>query len=246
MPKWETQSDPIRQPFRIGIHGKEFSGKTFHALTAPRDPVAYFHNNERLYGTLDHPRFASRDIRRFDYGEGIRGKNPEEVQDIARERVRELQEVAYEASSWANTIILDTDTDAWLVYRFAYFAGEKPSKSGRRDAIWAEINGAWRMLFNTMLSKGADLIVVSADKPVYVDHKETDQIVAKCSSIIPRLCDVRLETRVDNSAAGASFVAKVIKPGLDVRRIGEEFYDSDLPTIMESLYGRNVWEVNSD
>jgi len=167
------------------------------------------------------------------------------VQKVAQQRVAELQALANDASQWAGTIILDTETDLWTLYKYAFHGGEKADSKGGRRNNWAEINGVWRMFFSTLLSGRSDLIVISKDKPVYVDNEDTGRIVAKCSSEIPTLCEVRLEVeRVDTNGA-STFGAKVIKCN-DVARLGEVFYDSNLPAIMESLYGRNVWEVKGD
>jgi hypothetical protein len=246
MSQWLTQDDPIKQPRRIHIYGRDLCGKSYLALTAPRDPVALFHCQERLEGTLDLERFKSRDIRRYDFSTGVRGIRESEVQAAALTHVRAMHNVMYETTEWANTIVFDTETDWWTLYKYAAHGREK-AKTGKGQGTqrdnWAEVNGLWRMLLLTATAKGADLVIISKESAVYDENgKKTEQIKPKCSPDIYTVCDTRLEVARDISTGTPTFSATV-KKFPNPLMLETPFYDSDLPSILETLHGRPVWEV---
>lgn len=242
---WQTTVEELTaSPLMIEIYGRTYSGRTHLALThRPTQPTAFLHCSERIHGTIEQF-ISTRDIRVYDFGAAISGRTREEIKASADTSLSKFTDAWLDAVTWARTIILDTHTDTWELFRLAYFGGEKPETfkgMERREALWADINGAWRMLFTTAKTAGVDLVLTAKAKDEWKNDKPTGRIKSAGQKDIAYNCDIRLETSFVQAedASNNSFVARLAKAGINYRMTGVPLTNTTLPQVLSLIYGNS-------
>lgn len=225
----------------IEIYGRTYSGRTHLALTH-RAPIAFLHCAERISGTVE-AFISTKDVRVYDFGSRIEGRTCKEISISADASLNRFTDAWDDALTWARTIVLDTHTDLWELFRLKYFGGEKPeSLTGtRRDTMWADINGEWRLHFTKAKTAGVDLVLIGRAKDEYKNDKVTGGILSRGQKDIPYNCDIRLETSFAQAedASNNSFVARLVKAGINYRMTGVPLTNTTLPQVLSLVYGNS-------
>lgn len=148
------------------VYGDTDTGRTTWALSAP-EPIALIHAAEKIEGIVQ-PFAREKEIRVFDFSVDLsKTTNVDEAAALADKAWRQLRAAWYDAFTWARTIILDTDTDAWELIRFAFFGDLKPS-GGRIETNWGPVNAEWLSMFKHFKHQNrANVIVISQTKDEY-------------------------------------------------------------------------------
>jgi hypothetical protein len=240
---WQTTVEELTaSPLMIEIYGRTYSGRTYLALTH-RPPIAFMHCHERIAGTIEQF-IRDKDVRVYNFGAAISGRTREEISASASASVAAFTDAWLDALTWARTIVLDTHTDLWELLRLKYFGGEKPETfkgMERREALWADINGEWRMLFTAVKTAGVDLILIGKSKDEYKNDKLTGGIKSAGQKDISSNCDIRLETSFvqADDTSNNSFVARLVKAGINYRMTGVPLTNTTLPQVLSLVYGND-------
>ena len=245
--QWNTDPAALISPVCIEIYGPSYTGRTHLALTH-RAPIALLHYNERLSGTITCDAFKDKDIRTCNFALPIQGTGAQSISDSAMASL-DLFEANYDdALTWARTIIVDTHTELWEVMRFAYFGAEKPEivkgkgHEGRRDVMWADINGRWRLMRTKWKStSNIDLIFIGRSTEGYLNDKPTGKQASKGNKNIAYDADIRIETSKDLSG---DFKSTYIKPGINYALQGLTLPNVNMPMILSAIYSNTPadWE----
>ncbi len=148
------------------VYGDTDTGRTSWALSAP-GPIALIHAGEKIEGIVQ-PFAKEKEIRIFNFSVDLsKTTNTDEAAALADEVWRRLRAAWYDAFTWAQTIVLDTDTDAWELIRYAFFGAQKPEK-GRIETNWGPVNLEWHSLFKHFKHQNrTNVIAISQTKDEY-------------------------------------------------------------------------------
>lgn len=225
----------------VGIYGEGYTGKTQLASTL-REPIAFFHHSSEPSSTLESL-IKTRDIRVHVFGLGVKGRTREDRSESASLAVEPFVDDWIECLSWAKTIVLDTETGLWELLRLKYFGGESPQKfkgMDSKEAVWADINGEWRMLFIQAKSHNIDVVVISKHADKYKNNKVVG-IKSRGQKDIPGWCDIILHTSFvqADDVSNNSFCARLMKAGPNYRMTGVPLTNTTLPQVLSLIYGNS-------
>lgn len=227
---WEDViSEVTRRHVHMEAYGDTDTGRTSFACTAP-GPIALIHCSEKWEVAC---RFADKkDIKMVNFWSNLTGRL-EERSRRATECVDRMTNAYYEASEWAETIVLDTHNDGWTFFQFAEYGTQTPKeKSGA--LAWAEINSKWLSFIKHYKQPGLEdkcnVILIGQKKDEYKGQPpksyRTGKTVWGGQRGIPFNCDVRVELDRDESGG---FVGTVRKSWINDAVRGIEFSGNEGP-----------------
>lgn len=211
---WDAAPTELeRECVFASVYGDTDTGRTSWALSAP-PPIALIHAAEKIEGIVQ-PFAKEKEIRVFDFSVDLsKTANIDEAAALADKAWRRLRAAWYDAFTWARTIILDTDTDAWELIRFAFFGDLKPS-SGRIETNWGPVNAEWLSMFKHFKHQNrANVIVISQTKDEYTKAakgkmgERTGKTVRATQKNMGFLSEVVVRMRRDT---GGAFTATIEK-----------------------------------
>lgn len=227
---WEDAPTQLtRRDVFMLVYGDTSSGRTTFALSAP-GPIAYLHAAEKYEGIIQ-PAAREKEIKVHNFAPGIDPSLSEkEIAAEARRTWNGLKASWMDAYSWARTIIVDTDTDAWELIRLAYFGDVKPA-GGRLELNWGPVNSEWKTLMRTFKAQeGTNLILISQSTDEYTKPKKgmgerTGERVRTGQKSIPYMADVVVRTECDIQTQTYSSIVE--KPWWNGDMLGFELADED-------------------
>lgn len=175
-----------------GVGGREKTGKTNFALTAP-DPLAIFSLDIGTEGVVNKFKAAGKDIWVHEiempetYEESIKvwdgEKGSKEYPGVAPVYRKILKEPEI------RSIIFDTATEMWELLRLRRF--------GRTEKVmpyqYGPVNAEFRRMLKQPYSCQKNLILLQKMKPVYIDDKRTKDFENAGFADTPYLVQVNLE-----------------------------------------------------
>lgn len=250
---WEdAPSENIKRRCHISIVGETGTGKTTLALTGP-GPVALVNSDEKIEGIVqpfvkgEHVTCAGtpKRIRLLNFA-FVASDSEEDTAQRAQTLWQKVRRNILESPGWANTTIVDTETETWELARLGYFGTLKPS--GRTDNLYGPVNNDYRTLFKSFrLQDKCYIITIHHTKDEYVDKvvngKQTStrtgrQLRAgfKEMSTMP---DIILRTGKRIGAEGIEFTAEIEKGWYNAQSEGLVFSGEDLRLsfILETITG---------
>ncbi len=239
---WQTTVEDLSDtPNIIEIFGDTYTGKSHLALTG-RKPMSYLHFGERLKGTIE-PFIEKYDVRVCNFGKSVTGRSLEEIKRSAVESIDVLSDAWDESLEWSRTIVLDTHSQSWGMFKLKYFGAEKPEifqGMERREKLWAEINGEWRMLFVKAKAANVDLILIGNSKDLWKKNKVVGT-TSEAQKSIHGWCDIRLEMDFlqAEDPSNNSFKTTIVKPGINYRMAGVALTNTTLPQVLSLIYGND-------
>lgn len=257
--QWETVSDTMASRSCVmEVFGDTGTGKTRLSLTSP-GPIAYFYAHETGKGLVEAEVAKGKEIRRLNFGGVFRG-NEVEIAQQARTLLDNLEKEIYNAYTWARTVILETHTELWQLFRYAYFGALKPS-AGRVDRNYDPVNARFLSLMNNarQFSETVNTVLVGHTddewtRPTEGQGTKTGRTVrATTSKFVERKADVIIRT--DYPVLGGSFKFRLEKCWLHASQfLGQEFENPEddngelaygLPDILGMISGTdsNEWKV---
>lgn len=173
--QFEDMLDTIDRHLSIELIGPEQSGKTYIALTAP-GPIAYFDmdDNDRPVVRKIREKWPDKVIKKmsFEIPKGLVVNEKLQKMAIA-ERNRYL-----DAWTWAcesdkvKTLVMDTGTDAWELWRYAEFGAESS-----RARNYGGLNSQFAAMLRMPRRHGKNLAVINRTKDQWKDDKPTGAII---------------------------------------------------------------------
>lgn len=240
--QWNTDPAILQTyPRRIHIYGPSGTGRTYLSMTH-RAPIALLHCGETITGTVDEF-MATKDVREYNFSAGdIKARSRDELAAVAERTVAKFTDAYIDALTWANTIVIDTESELWEEYRFKYFGGEKPETltGTRREALWGDINAEWRMIHKRWKeAKGPDLVMISMSSEGYLNNKPTGRQTPKGNKTVHYNSDIQIETSHDGEYFGT-----VTKAGINDQVRDLKLPRPTLPLILASIYSNSPsdWE----
>ena len=166
-------SDEIQEVPRravVSLSGKEKTGKTRWALTAP-DPIVFFNIDIGTEGVIE----------KFQTGKGVPKKQiliynvsvpKEATQNVYENTWNDFKAKAKTSYGLkGGTVIFDTGTEAYELNRLARF--------GKLTQVmphhYAEVNNEWRDLIRTAYDSDMNTVLVHKLKPRYVNNTRTSE-----------------------------------------------------------------------
>jgi hypothetical protein len=184
------------------VYGDTGTGRTSFALSAP-GPIALLHTAEKIDGIVE--RFAAQKlVRCVNFAGVFDGNTLDEVARQAEVNWDMLVAAWSDAFSWAKTIILDTDTEAWELLRYARFGGLKPD-GGRVDYNYGPVNAEWKNMFKRFkLQEATNVVVIGMTSDEYKEDaggggmgKRTGRTIRAGQKAVPFMADVIVRTAKD-------------------------------------------------
>ena len=168
------------------IYGETSTGKTTLALSAP-GPIALFTANEKIDGIVQ-PFAREKEVRIFNFG--LDAKDPAKS---AKSLWPVFKAAIADAQTWARTIVIDTDSEAYELVRYAVFGKLLQVKPYHYE----KVNTAWKAVLNPFrgLNKTCNLVAVSKIKEVYKNDKGTGEMVPSGQKDMRFMADVVVRTR---------------------------------------------------
>jgi len=142
------------------ISGEVGAGKTHYCLTAP-DPIVVFNIDRGLEGVVEKEEFEEKEIYQhvIDWSPG--GLEESDLEIRAVELRNEFQEKIKDAVTWARTIVVDTESRLWQLYRYARFGG--PNSGNLKD--YDRLNQEFEDFINLIKGvKGVNLFLIRSMK----------------------------------------------------------------------------------
>lgn len=148
-------------------------------------------------------------------------------------------------SSWADAIIIDTDTEAWELKRLAAFGTVTPK--GRTDRLYGPVNAQFRQLHrNVNRVHRKHLVTIHQVKEEYVDKVKngeptsvkTGKMVRASWKEIPYLADIIIRTGFDDGEFNATIEICKLDPAMKGMVIEQS--DLDLTTIIAMATGTDA------
>lgn len=213
------------------IYGDTGTGRTTLALTAP-GPIALIHAAEKLEGVVQ-PFSKEKEIKLLDFSVDLSSSNgQDQIAKEATETWRRLRTAWYDAFSWAKTIVLDTDTEAWELIRLAAFGALQPTK-GRIDSNYGPVNAEWRSLFKHFRHQDScSIIAIGQTKDEYKEAKRggmgerTGRTIRAGQKEVSYMADVVVRTSRD--LTDNSFQARIEKGWWNAHVEGLELEDEEI------------------
>jgi len=229
----------------INIVGPSDSGKSTLALTAP-DPIVYLHASiEKTDGIIQLARQKGKDVRPWFFGGFSNAASTEQRASDYMIFWREFINRYIDAWSFASSIVIDTETYAWLLDRNAHFGAIAPKdkidpitgkkKRGRRDANWAEPNEQWMRMFECAKDqqrkhKRCNLILISHAAPKYENQQIVPgQYTRKGQGQVKFLSDVQVmcASHQDPMTRKTTYHAKITKAWFNTFALMQEVSSID-------------------
>jgi len=200
--KWRPASPTLtRRSALVGIFGPTDTGRTTLATTS-RKPIAIIGTGEKLeqvwqeIPNTDDIRWVQLPAILQHGSKGLTGRDL--TADNAKLAIEFLIEVWMDAFTWANTVILDTVDDAWVLSQLAGFGATKPvgSKTGRLD--WGPVKGEHSAIIKYGRERTEQddkmCILVAGEGDIYSGGKPTGRVTMAGESKTCRACDVVSQT----------------------------------------------------
>lgn len=162
-------------PYRLiwRSHGLEKTGKDHFGLTAP-GPIAIHSFDIGLEGVVEKflkPPFSPKEIYAIEY-EYEAGKTTKQDAEDLRDRFIEDFHVALKR---ARTIIIDTETEVWEVYRHAEFGTNQQGVATDAPKDYVKLNNSYRDMIQLAYDTGVNLQLIQKVKEKWISVKEVDR-----------------------------------------------------------------------
>ena len=215
------------------IWGVDKSAKTHFSLTAARlgGTTCFINLNKGAEGVIEKFVREGHDIRVLDIESGSQlvGLNPGSNDVVYKAAWGKYVEAYKAALSIANTIIVDTESEAWELCRAASFGKllQVPQH------LYPPVNLLYQGLINLAYDRCVNLILVDSVKAEYsAEGNKTGKFDRAGFSKIPGLVQCMVRTEVNG---GFNFVIERCRQSTDLT--GLEMIDLDFPTLLEWVHG---------
>jgi hypothetical protein len=158
-------SEDVRHRTVASLEGEVGTGKTYFGLTGPA-PIVTFNIDQGLEGVVEQFRKEGKEIYEEKYL-WIPGDPEDEedssgdLQDLAKEiRGKFEKDVAYALKNGARTLLVDTESRFWQVFRYAEFGSPK----GDNPRDFDELNQRFESWINKVKASDANLFLVRSMK----------------------------------------------------------------------------------
>lgn len=169
---WEDAPTEIeRRSVILEVYGDSGTGRSTFAFSAP-PPIAYLFAAEKTEGIVQRAQMRARqmgsNVRVHNFGAVFTGQDNDAIALQAKPVLDALLAAFYDSLNWARTIILDTHTEAWELFRIGHFGSFKP-EGGRVDSNYGPVNALWRSMFKAArLKETCNFIVIGQTKDEWV------------------------------------------------------------------------------
>jgi len=206
---------PKLPPRRLVAHicGKEGTGKTHCALTAP-DPVVYYNVDIGTEGVVEKFQQGTATVsgvpvpRKQVLVHTVRVPKSNDMQQAYVDLWEDFKgkwEAAYGLGR--GTVVLDTATEAWELARLA--------RLGKLTQVmphnYVEVNKEWREMLRLAYDSSMNTVLINKLKPVWVNNQRTDRYEAAGFSDTGYTVQITMEMVRQDTEAGPQFSAFVTK-----------------------------------
>lgn len=240
---WQDASATLtRRSVFVSVFGDTGSGRTTWALTAP-GPIALLHTTEKIDGIVQpfYQKIGPNGDGTnglCDFG-GVFSGGQKEIADQAKAKWSLFKTAWYDAFTWARTIIVDTDTEAYQLIRLAYFGGLKPT-SGRIDVNYGPVNGEWLSVFKYFRQQDrTNVILIGQTSDEYRESKKGDmgqrtgRTIRSGHKSIPYMSDVIVRTSKEDGVFSGTIEKGWYNAGAEGLQLEDDM--STFPQIMSLI-----------
>ena len=222
---WEKARPLSRRYCHFDVWGESGTGRSYLAATAP-GPAAVIdidQNFDRVLGSFDLSKFKVAPIL---YAVTSDNKKNAEICTAAWKKLEAYME---DASGWAKSTLVDTETEMWALIRLAMHGTETP-KGKRMDALWGPTNARMNRMLRLWRGAKNNLITVGMAGDIYKEKADgtsskTGKQERKGFSRLPYFMDVSVRTYIDEDG---DFCAELMVNKFDMGMIGLVFTGDEL------------------
>ena len=250
----------------MAIGGLEGQGKTHLAFTsALQGPVAYMYTDRRhdgviqkFYGDRKYAKIATSEYSyRVPKGLGVvKGANSEQINaaksDDLKRATAALEEVVDRfladfdraLAAGFRTIVLDTETELWELFRAARFM----KRFGRTEKVpqlaYGEVNAEFRGVLRQPKRHGTNLILLRKMKKEYKGDNWTGGYYPAGFGETAFLADISLRMAYDEKTR--LFSAQVTKSGVLPEHTGRVLISPTFTSVVQELWPNDDWKSDPD
>ncbi len=163
---FSDEQEPDWRRLVVNLYGREKTGKTHFALTAP-EPIFFFNIDIGTKGVVDKFQVSGKKI--YVYNVRVRKGETIDVYKTLWTELKSRVEKVYDVGK--GTLVFDTGTEAYELCRLAAFGKLTEVKPHH----YAPVNAEWRELLRTAYDSPMNTIFIHKAKPKYVDNQRTKE-----------------------------------------------------------------------
>lgn len=136
-------SEEVKRRIVASLDGEVGTGKSYFGLTGPQ-PIVVFNIDHGLEGVVEQFREEGKEIYEEKYAwvpndvdpDDAEGAEADDLQDLAKEiRAKFEKDIFYAIKNGARTLLVDTESRIWQVYRYAEFGAPNADNPRNFDAL---------------------------------------------------------------------------------------------------------------
>ncbi len=232
--RFESISQAVNYRLIFRSYGPEKVGKNHFGFTAP-GPIAVLSFDIGLEGTVEKFLREGKDIRYVEY-EFAKNDCSQEAAQVMRDQFMEDYGKALKV---ARTIIIDTETELWDLWRYAEFGINKQGVSTDAPKDYVKLNSNYRDFIQQAFDEGVNLQLIQKVKERWKTNEKGSPVpsgVFEPSGFKEAGYIVQASLRHTWDRENG-FGVEVINCRQNMGLAGETFYNTSFPEIATMVFG---------
>lgn len=232
--RFESISQDVNYRLIWRSFGPEKVGKNHFGFTAP-GPIAVQSFDIGLEGVVEKFLREGKDIRYVEY-EFEKGDCSQEAAQVLRDQFIEDFEKVLKV---ARTIIWDTETELWDLFRYAEFGVNDAFVSTTAPKNYVKLNSAYRDLVQQAYDTGVNLQLIQKVKERWKSNEKGSPVPSGVFEATGfKEAGYIVQASLQHSwEKDRGFVTKLLNCRQNMALAGEEFENIDFPTLATLIFG---------